>query len=192
MLDKSFHRKVQSRKIFTHRESFETIIAKTEEKLSKVSVPLSLCVCLCVFLCGIIKWHVASVHTHTRRVRKAIYITHTQRCLPCTLAKFAVSPGVQAMPSGTPTESQPALAHRIHWRAQRVRAAAACHQWHAGGLSRRYAAPTDAGAGGDTQRPVQHCGRFAAAGRRCNCRQGEFTCLPLAPLWATRLIYDYA
>uniref|UniRef100_A0A1A9ZCB7 Uncharacterized protein n=1 Tax=Glossina pallidipes TaxID=7398 RepID=A0A1A9ZCB7_GLOPL len=35
MLDKSFHRKVQSRKIFTHRESFETIIAKTEEKLSK-------------------------------------------------------------------------------------------------------------------------------------------------------------
>lgn len=38
MLDKSFHRKVQSRKIFTHRESFETIIAKTEEKLSKVSI----------------------------------------------------------------------------------------------------------------------------------------------------------
>jgi len=38
MLDKSFHRKVQSRKIFTHRESFETIIAKTEEKLSKVSL----------------------------------------------------------------------------------------------------------------------------------------------------------
>uniref|UniRef100_A0A1A9UW85 Uncharacterized protein n=1 Tax=Glossina austeni TaxID=7395 RepID=A0A1A9UW85_GLOAU len=37
MLDKSFHRKVQSRKIFTHRESFETIIAKTEEKLSKAS-----------------------------------------------------------------------------------------------------------------------------------------------------------
>ncbi|KAL5288901.1 hypothetical protein ACFFRR_009227 [Megaselia abdita] len=35
MLDKSFHRKVQSRKLFSHRESFETIIAKTEEKLSK-------------------------------------------------------------------------------------------------------------------------------------------------------------
>ncbi|XP_055380139.1 uncharacterized protein LOC129611176 [Condylostylus longicornis] len=35
MLDRSFHRKVQSRKIFTHRESFETIIAKTEDKLSK-------------------------------------------------------------------------------------------------------------------------------------------------------------
>lgn len=28
--------KVQSRKIFTHRESFDTIIAKTEEKLQKV------------------------------------------------------------------------------------------------------------------------------------------------------------
>lgn len=37
LLERSFHRKVQSRKIFTHRESFDTIIAKTEEKLSKVS-----------------------------------------------------------------------------------------------------------------------------------------------------------
>ncbi|XP_055687718.1 uncharacterized protein LOC129792563 isoform X10 [Lutzomyia longipalpis] len=35
LLERSFHRKVQSRKIFTHRESFDTIIAKTEEKLSK-------------------------------------------------------------------------------------------------------------------------------------------------------------
>ena len=38
MLERSFHRKVQSRKVFTHRESFETIIAKTEEKLSKCRI----------------------------------------------------------------------------------------------------------------------------------------------------------
>ncbi|KAH8407449.1 hypothetical protein KR222_001353, partial [Zaprionus bogoriensis] len=43
MLDKSFHRKVQSRKIFTHRESFETIIAKTEEKLSKCRLDYKQC-----------------------------------------------------------------------------------------------------------------------------------------------------
>ncbi|BFG03290.1 uncharacterized protein DMAD_02585 [Drosophila madeirensis] len=43
MLDKSFHRKVQSRKIFTHRESFETIIAKTEEKLSKCRMDYKQC-----------------------------------------------------------------------------------------------------------------------------------------------------
>lgn len=36
LLERSFHRKIQSRKVFTHRESFDTIIAKTEEKLSKV------------------------------------------------------------------------------------------------------------------------------------------------------------
>ncbi|XP_044736642.1 uncharacterized protein LOC123298621 [Chrysoperla carnea] len=35
LLERSFHRKIQSRKVFTHRESFETIISKTEEKLSK-------------------------------------------------------------------------------------------------------------------------------------------------------------
>ncbi|KAG5894684.1 hypothetical protein JTB14_014333 [Gonioctena quinquepunctata] len=35
LLERSFHRKIQSRKVFTHRESYETIIAKTEEKLSK-------------------------------------------------------------------------------------------------------------------------------------------------------------
>lgn len=35
MLDRSFFRKIQSRKVFTHRESYETIIAKTEEKLAK-------------------------------------------------------------------------------------------------------------------------------------------------------------
>ncbi|VEN64199.1 unnamed protein product [Callosobruchus maculatus] len=35
LLERSFHRKIQSRKVFTHRESFETIIAKTEEKLAK-------------------------------------------------------------------------------------------------------------------------------------------------------------
>lgn len=39
LLERSFHRKVQSRKVFTHRESFDTIIAKTEEKLSKVMYP---------------------------------------------------------------------------------------------------------------------------------------------------------
>lgn len=36
LLEKSFYRKIQSRKVFTHRESYETIIAKTEEKLVKV------------------------------------------------------------------------------------------------------------------------------------------------------------
>ncbi|CAH1154321.1 unnamed protein product [Phaedon cochleariae] len=35
LLERSFHRKIQSRKVFTHRESYETIIAKTEEKLAK-------------------------------------------------------------------------------------------------------------------------------------------------------------
>jgi hypothetical protein len=35
LLERSFHRKVQSRKVFSHRESFEAMIAKTEEKLSK-------------------------------------------------------------------------------------------------------------------------------------------------------------
>ncbi|XP_065155671.1 uncharacterized protein Stacl isoform X4 [Atheta coriaria] len=35
LLEKSFYRKIQSRKVFTHRESYETIIAKTEEKLVK-------------------------------------------------------------------------------------------------------------------------------------------------------------
>lgn len=37
MLAKTFHRKVQSKKIFTQRESFDTIIGKTEEKLAQVS-----------------------------------------------------------------------------------------------------------------------------------------------------------
>ncbi|XP_018568029.1 uncharacterized protein LOC108908470 [Anoplophora glabripennis] len=35
LLERSFHRKIQSRKVFTQRESYETIIAKTEEKLAK-------------------------------------------------------------------------------------------------------------------------------------------------------------
>nr|XP_015838827.1 PREDICTED: uncharacterized protein LOC657682 isoform X11 [Tribolium castaneum] len=35
LLERSFHRKIQSRKVFTQRESYETIIAKTEEKLVK-------------------------------------------------------------------------------------------------------------------------------------------------------------
>lgn len=42
-MERSFHRKVQSRKVFTHRESFETIIAKTEEKLSKCRVEYKQC-----------------------------------------------------------------------------------------------------------------------------------------------------
>nr|CAD7206652.1 unnamed protein product [Timema douglasi] len=36
LVEKSFHRKIQSRKVFTHRESYETILVKTEEKLAKV------------------------------------------------------------------------------------------------------------------------------------------------------------
>ncbi|ERL91639.1 hypothetical protein D910_08968 [Dendroctonus ponderosae] len=36
LLERSFYRKMQSRKVFAHRESYETIIAKTEEKLAKV------------------------------------------------------------------------------------------------------------------------------------------------------------
>lgn len=43
LLERSFHRKVQSRKVFTHRESFETIIAKTEEKLSKCRIEYKQC-----------------------------------------------------------------------------------------------------------------------------------------------------
>jgi hypothetical protein len=37
LLERSFHRKIQSRKVFSQRESYETIVAKTEEKLVKVS-----------------------------------------------------------------------------------------------------------------------------------------------------------
>uniref|UniRef100_A0A8D8Y8F2 SH3 and cysteine-rich domain-containing protein 2 n=2 Tax=Cacopsylla melanoneura TaxID=428564 RepID=A0A8D8Y8F2_9HEMI len=35
LLERSFHRKVQARKVFGHRESFEILINKAEEKLSK-------------------------------------------------------------------------------------------------------------------------------------------------------------
>ncbi|XP_076346314.1 uncharacterized protein LOC143244822 isoform X2 [Tachypleus tridentatus] len=35
LLEKTFHRKIQSRKIFLHRESFETVLSKAEELLSK-------------------------------------------------------------------------------------------------------------------------------------------------------------
>uniref|UniRef100_A0A1B6CG85 Phorbol-ester/DAG-type domain-containing protein n=1 Tax=Clastoptera arizonana TaxID=38151 RepID=A0A1B6CG85_9HEMI len=35
LLERSFHRKVQARKVFTHRESFEVIINKAEDKLAK-------------------------------------------------------------------------------------------------------------------------------------------------------------
>lgn len=37
LVERSFHRKIQSRKVFTHRESYETILTKTEDKLAKVS-----------------------------------------------------------------------------------------------------------------------------------------------------------
>ncbi|XP_055619191.1 uncharacterized protein LOC129764288 isoform X5 [Toxorhynchites rutilus septentrionalis] len=43
LLERSFYRKVQSRKVFTHRESFDTIIAKTEEKLSKCRIEYKQC-----------------------------------------------------------------------------------------------------------------------------------------------------
>ncbi|KAK4875943.1 hypothetical protein RN001_012365, partial [Aquatica leii] len=35
LLERSFFRKIQSRKVFSHRESYETIVSKTEEKLAK-------------------------------------------------------------------------------------------------------------------------------------------------------------
>ena len=37
LLEKTFHMKIQSRKVFAHRENYETILAKTEEMLLKVS-----------------------------------------------------------------------------------------------------------------------------------------------------------
>lgn len=43
LLERSFHRKVQSRKVFTHREAFEAMIAKTEEKLSKYRIEYKQC-----------------------------------------------------------------------------------------------------------------------------------------------------
>lgn len=42
-MERSFYRKVQSRKVFTHRESFDTIISKTEEKLSKCRIDYKQC-----------------------------------------------------------------------------------------------------------------------------------------------------
>ena len=38
LLEKTFHMKIQSRKVFTHRESYETILAKTEDMLRKCHV----------------------------------------------------------------------------------------------------------------------------------------------------------
>uniref|UniRef100_A0A1Y1K8I5 Phorbol-ester/DAG-type domain-containing protein n=2 Tax=Photinus pyralis TaxID=7054 RepID=A0A1Y1K8I5_PHOPY len=35
LLERSFFRKIQARKVFSHRESYETIVTKTEEKLAK-------------------------------------------------------------------------------------------------------------------------------------------------------------
>ena len=42
LLEKTFHMKIQSRKVFTHRESYETILSKTEEMLLKVRTNLLL------------------------------------------------------------------------------------------------------------------------------------------------------
>lgn len=36
LVERSFHRKLQSRKVFAHREGYEAIITKTEETLTKV------------------------------------------------------------------------------------------------------------------------------------------------------------
>ena len=38
LLEKTFHMKIQSRTVFLHRESFETILDKTEQMLLKVSI----------------------------------------------------------------------------------------------------------------------------------------------------------
>ncbi|XP_055320022.1 uncharacterized protein LOC129577281 isoform X5 [Sitodiplosis mosellana] len=43
ILAKTFHRKVQSKKVFTHRESFDVIIAKTEEKLAQCRMDYKHC-----------------------------------------------------------------------------------------------------------------------------------------------------
>ena len=48
LLEKTFHMKIQSRKVFTHRESFETILAKTEDMLVKVIY--SICVFIIIYL----------------------------------------------------------------------------------------------------------------------------------------------
>lgn len=37
LLERSFHRKIQSRKVFSQRDSYDVIIEKTEDKLVKVS-----------------------------------------------------------------------------------------------------------------------------------------------------------
>ena len=37
LLEKTFHMKIKSRTVFLHRESFETILDKTEQMLLKVS-----------------------------------------------------------------------------------------------------------------------------------------------------------
>ena len=38
LIEKTFYRKIQSRKVFTHRESFETVLSKTEDMLKKVNL----------------------------------------------------------------------------------------------------------------------------------------------------------
>jgi hypothetical protein len=38
LLEKTFHRKIQSRKIFVHRELYEGILSKADEALQKVSL----------------------------------------------------------------------------------------------------------------------------------------------------------
>jgi len=41
LLERSFYRKIQSRKVFTHRESYDTILHKTEDMLTKASTLIS-------------------------------------------------------------------------------------------------------------------------------------------------------
>ncbi len=43
LLEKTFHMKIQSRKVFTHRDSYQTILAKTEDLLMKVRSFSSYC-----------------------------------------------------------------------------------------------------------------------------------------------------
>ena len=39
LVENTFYRKIESRKVFAHRESFDVIIAKAEEQLRKVGGP---------------------------------------------------------------------------------------------------------------------------------------------------------
>lgn len=95
LLERSFHRKIQSRKVFTHRESFDTIIAKTEEKLSKVRVYIVL-IEYCVF-------------THT--TSPLIYLDYG--CFLCVL----VPNRLQTILCRSSTKSHTTFITTIYWRA---------------------------------------------------------------------------